>query len=312
VDRRVLLLTFLAAGWAAIGAQAQTRTVTCSSDDGRRHSCSVEVRGDVRLLRQFSGSPCRQDETWGYDSNRIWVDQGCRAEFEILGYSQSAYSGSGNVIRCSSDDGGRRVCSVDTAGGVRLLRQLSGSRCDQGSTWGYDRNGIWVDRGCRAEFEVLPYSQSAYGRSVSVITCSSDDGGRRVCPADIRGTVRMVRQISGSRCEQGYSWGYDTAGVWVDHGCRAEFEIRSGRRYGGSQQQTQTQATVIRCSSDDGGRQFCSANTSGGVRLVRQISGSRCQQGSTWGYDQSGIWVDRGCRAEFEVGGAQTWPAWRR
>ena len=37
--------------------------------------------------------------------------------------------------------------------------------------------------------------------------------------------------------------------------------------------------------------------------MTRQIGGSPCNQGSTWGFDQSGIWVDRGCRAEFQVGG---------
>jgi len=39
--------------------------------------------------------------------------------------------------------------------------------------------------------------------------------------------------------------------------------------------------------------------TSRGVRLTNQRSGSPCVQGQTWGYDGRGIWVDRGCRADF-------------
>jgi hypothetical protein len=35
---------------------------------------------------------------------------------------------------------------------VTLIRQLGNDRCEQGSTWGYTDRGIWVDRGCRAEF----------------------------------------------------------------------------------------------------------------------------------------------------------------
>jgi hypothetical protein len=35
--------------------------------------------------------------------------------------------------------------------------------------------------------------------------------------------------------------------------------------------------------------------------MVQQLSGSPCQQGSTWGYDNGGIWVDRGCRATFQI-----------
>jgi hypothetical protein len=61
-------------------------------------------------------------------------------------------------------------------------------------------------------------------------------------------------------------------------------------------------ASTITCSSDNGQRVYCGADTSGGVRLVRQLSGSPCDQ-RTWGFDSRGIWVDRGCRAEFDVSG---------
>jgi hypothetical protein len=69
---------------------------------------------------------------------------------------------------------------------------------------------------------------------------------------------------------------------------------------------------TITCSSNDGRRIYCNADTRGGVRLVRQISGSRCEQGSTWGYDSRGVWVDRGCRAEFDVSGGGSYPQTRR
>ena len=52
-------------------------------------------------------------------------------------------------------------------------------------------------------------------------------------------------------------------------------------------------ARTVTCSSDDGQRTYCDADTRGGVRLTRQLSGSACQQGSTWGSDSRGIWVAR-------------------
>src|SRR5262249_781217 len=55
-------------------------------------------------------------------------------------------------IYCASDDGRRNYCSADTRGGVRLVRQRSDAACVLNRTWGYDRRGIWVDRGCRADF----------------------------------------------------------------------------------------------------------------------------------------------------------------
>lgn len=196
---------------------------------------------------------------------------------------------SAQTIRCSSDDGQRNFCANSTRGGVILSQQISGSPCTQGYSWDYDRNGIWVDHGCRADFRVNPS-----GGIGETITCSSDDERRHSCEANTRWGVTLVRQISGSPCTQGYSWGYEgNRGIWVDHGCRAEFALNSKSGEG----------ETINCSSDDEERHHCPAFTGGGVRLVRQISGSPCTQGYSWGFDRGGIWVDHGCRAEFAFGG---------
>jgi hypothetical protein len=134
-------------------------------------------------------------------------------------------------ITCSSDNGKRNYCPVDTSRGVQLVRQRSGSPCTQGSTWGYDRRGIWVDRGCRADFVVRTGGRPGGpgygpGRPGQSITCSSDNGRRNYCAADTRRGVQLVRQRSDARCTQGYSWGYDRRGIWVDRGCRADFVVR--------------------------------------------------------------------------------------
>ncbi|HEV2688737.1 MAG TPA: DUF3011 domain-containing protein [Bryobacteraceae bacterium] len=125
---------------------------------------------------------------------------------------------------CSSNNGERVYCAVDTRGGVQLVRQISGSPCDQGRTWGWDNRGVWVDRGCRAEFVVSrPPRQEYRGQQ---ITCSSNHGERVYCDVDTRGmVVRLTRQISGSPCDNGRTWGWDRRGIWVDRGCRAEFAV---------------------------------------------------------------------------------------
>jgi hypothetical protein len=69
-------------------------------------------------------------------------------------------------ILCESNNNDRRYCQVDGRGGVRLSRQLSDARCTQGSTWGYDNGGVWVDNGCRAEFEVNSLLGSTSGSGV--------------------------------------------------------------------------------------------------------------------------------------------------
>ncbi len=149
-------------------------------------------------------------------------------------------------IYCASDDERRNYCSADTRGGVRLVRQRSGSPCIAGRTWGFDRRGIWVDRGCRAEFitgERRDYGRDrdydrdrgrdrdydrdrGRGQTIQNFYCESGDGKRHYCDVGNRGTVRLVRQRSGSPCIQGRTWGRDENGVWVDRGCRADFELR--------------------------------------------------------------------------------------
>jgi Protein of unknown function (DUF3011) len=129
-------------------------------------------------------------------------------------------------ISCSSDDGKRHYCEVDTRGGVSMVRQRSDASCGEGFSWGYDRRGIWVDHGCRADFAVDAGERAEASGDRLTITCSSDDGKRHYCSADTRHGVRMFNQRSKARCTEGSSWGYDRGGVWVDHGCRADFRLR--------------------------------------------------------------------------------------
>ena len=151
------------------------------------------------------------------------------------------------TLYCASDNEKFRRCAADTRGGVRLIRQRSGSPCIQGRTWGFDRSGIWVDRGCRADFELgdrrdrrdrdrdwdrdrdrdRDYDRDRdRGRYVQTFYCESGDGKRHWCSEGIGGDVRLIRQRSGSPCIQGRTWGRDRSGVWVDRGCRADFEVR--------------------------------------------------------------------------------------
>jgi Protein of unknown function (DUF3011) len=164
----IWLVLLLAVAGGSSRARAQSgitqqngRQVTCASDDMKRHLCQVDTSRGVRMTNQRSGSPCIQGQTWGYDRRGIWVDRGCRADF-YLGNGGPGYRPpppprppQGVVITCSSDNGRRNYCPVNySIRNVQLTKQRSGSPCIQGQTWGYDRQRIWVDRGCRADFLV--------------------------------------------------------------------------------------------------------------------------------------------------------------
>jgi DUF3011 family protein len=71
------------------------------------------------------------------------------------------------------------------------------------------------------------------------------------------------------------------------------FTVLVAGQNGGSQ--------IIQCTSIDGDRHFCPANTREGVRLERRTSYADCEEGYSWGYTARGVWVDRGCGGEFAV-----------
>ncbi len=66
--------------------------ITCESKSDRRSYCDVphSYDADIRLSRIFSKSSCVEGESWGIDDRGVWVDRGCRAEFEVIS-SRRAY-----------------------------------------------------------------------------------------------------------------------------------------------------------------------------------------------------------------------------
>jgi hypothetical protein len=187
-----------------------------------------QVRGDRLDLQvtnnTMGGDPAqnqskslRVDYTFDGRANQVVINEGDTLRLNS-GASQSSQS-----IRCESDYDNRKYCPVDTRGGVRLARQLSSAACNQGSTWGYDNSGIWVNNGCRADFDVA--SSASGSASSQTLRCESENGVRKYCRADTGGGVRLSRQISEADCIQGSTWGYTSRGVWVSNNCRADFEV---------------------------------------------------------------------------------------
>jgi len=58
------------------------------------------------------------------------------------------------TIRCESRGFRYNYCRIDTGNRVSLVRTHGFANCREGSSWGYDRSGVWVDRGCSGDFRV--------------------------------------------------------------------------------------------------------------------------------------------------------------
>ncbi|MFZ4689259.1 MAG: DUF3011 domain-containing protein [Polymorphobacter sp.] len=103
-------------GWGGSGGGGGNwngETIRCESRDGRYRACQADTRGGVRLVRQLSSTPCREGRSWGRRSNEIWVDDGCRGEFELR-YGSGNSGGGG-------PSAGAVIGGVAIAGGLLAL-----------------------------------------------------------------------------------------------------------------------------------------------------------------------------------------------
>ena len=127
------------------------REIACTSRDYERRFCPSERRiASAWLIEQRSRATCAQGRTWGFQGDGIWVSGGCNG---LFGIEERQGGPANNRVACESRGFQYAFCSV--ARSIRrawIDQQRSQSPCIQGRTWGFQPNGIWVDRGCNAVF----------------------------------------------------------------------------------------------------------------------------------------------------------------
>lgn len=248
--RRLLFPAIAIAALAVSLPLMADQKVRCESKGGKR-VCPADDISSVILLEQRSISACEEGESWGYTRDAIWVDHGCRADFQVLtrrdererhrdrdrdrdddgdrdndrGRDRDRDRDS-NRLLCESS-GGRRFCAADTSFGVSIARTFGDRECVKGRSWGYGDRGVWVDRGCRAEFLLGRESEHRRPARTEVVRCESKDNHRGFCRVDGLARVELKKQLSLSECKYDESWGYNREGIWVTDGCRADFLVHS-------------------------------------------------------------------------------------
>ena len=223
----------------------------------------------------------------------------------------------GRKVTCESQGARYNYCRTNVRGRIRLDRQLSDAPCRRYETWGADGDGsgVWVSDGCRATFIVEPrrsnprYEEGRRGREGGkgrTITCESRGDRYNYCRTNTYGEVYLDRQLSDAPCREYDTWGADGdgSGIWVREGCRAVFVVESRRQWRGREGRDDRYNLVrtFTCKSEGFKKNYCRAESQrGSIKFIRQLSDAPCRERETWGIDRDGVWVDRGCSAEFAV-----------
>jgi hypothetical protein len=297
------IINFTADGYAdGDGGSPGTMRITCESRGTGREECPIPGGTQIRLVRQLSQNPCRLNDTYGRGAGYVWVAEGCRGEFEV----SRPGSGAGGTTQISCESAGRyrQECAIPPGASVRLARQLSAAPCQLDRTYGVGDRSIWVSNGCRGLFDVSRAGYPGGGGNVARVACFSQRTERRECRVPGASRVRLARQVSTNPCTLNQSYGIGVGHIWVSNGCRGEFDVTVGGPGDGTIPGLPGRPGAgerVTCESQGGERVECRIREGAAVELVRQLSGSPCIRNQTWGAGYGRIWVQRGCRAEFEV-----------
>lgn len=137
-------------------------SISCVSTNRQRTECPVD--GQIQNVRQtsaFAGGFCIQGFSWGYDQNKVWVDIGCSGTFEVDAVRTVAAAPRPDretvvqTVDCKSSGSARERCRVDgQIQDVEPVGSFSSVPCRYGTSWGYEKRHVWVEKGCQARFSV--------------------------------------------------------------------------------------------------------------------------------------------------------------
>jgi hypothetical protein len=216
-------------GWGYDDEGDDRLEFSCASTDKRYRECQLPIKGRARLVKRHSDAPCIENQSWGQRGDRVWVDRGCRAKFEVVRASGGGGGGGANNFDCRSENGRYRECEIGPGYFGRLVREYSNNRCRQDQTWGTRNGVVWVTDGCKAQF-VRQRGNSGGGGGGGgndgdrQVECRSRDGRYQECNIG-RGFVgRLVQDESGGRCRRDSTWGTRDGVIWVTNGCSGRFE----------------------------------------------------------------------------------------
>lgn len=188
-------------------------------------------------------------------------------------------------VRCDSSVGSYNYCRTSTAGGVVMRYQHSHHACYQNDTWGFDGGGVWVANGCSATFRI--------GRD------DDDDTAAKVGLGLLAlGVIGAL--ASGDNNDDGYNNPPPPPQNYGQNYPQQGYPPQ-GYPQQGYPDDDYDDAYIVSCDSKNNKYRFCQVPIRNYAQLVHQRSRSACRFNKSWGYDRRGVWVKKGCRADFAI-----------
>jgi Protein of unknown function (DUF3011) len=157
VETRTGDVSLYGLGWSGGGDSGSGASgpfeFNCLSVESKYRECQLPVNGTARLVKQKSDAPCVQGQSWGQRGDRVWVDRGCRAKFEVS--VAGGGGGNGQRVDCRSEQQRYRECPIQRGYVGKLITDNSGGKCRNSGAWGTRDGLIWVDLGCKGRFELV-------------------------------------------------------------------------------------------------------------------------------------------------------------
>jgi hypothetical protein len=242
-----LAMLLVLAGTLAV---AQNNNVfTCSSDDGRLHSCRVNTDAPIQFVRQRSDAQCVQGQTYGIDRGGVWVTNGCRADFAVVNnnqtYNQGAYNNDGYYNQGTYNNGRENDHDRDDQGyrdengnwhrGRHHHDRDNNGTYSQNNPYNNGRynNGTYSQQGTYQG----PYNNGGYvGSSQNIKYYGTFDNGIATCQArddqpqtycSTYGALSNATVIQqNGNCVRGRTWDINRDGLWVAGNCSGKFQVQ--------------------------------------------------------------------------------------
>jgi len=225
MKRQLSMFVMTAVGCGlAMGADTRTMRANISGGGGNGGKCTVEVNVDQVAIVEISG-----------DQGRLITEQGQPSEWRRMTCTAPLPRNMGDFRFRGVDGRGRQQLVSDPRNnrGIAVIRIEDSQGGREGYTFDIEWSGVGGDgrgddrRGGGDDRNFNRDRGRDGGRDrYTTVSCNSNDERRHYCDADTSQGVRLLKQNSGSPCDQGRSWGYDRRGIWVDRGCRADFEVK--------------------------------------------------------------------------------------